>query len=160
MKKAWNGHERRTPAPDGREGRRKADQHCGEHFEIQNNTKEHRATVCGKIKEVKDNLAAEVEKLEKADADTNKNIVGKYWFRFVVAGLVAMIIYVADMSRSSNKEQTETLKAISVTVNSIENTQIQVVGRINVFEQEIKRLNERQDTLRDAHLKLLDNQKR
>ena len=60
----WDGRERRMESSDGREGRRQADWHCGEHHEIQLNTRDHRAIVCGKITEIKVSHEADLNELK------------------------------------------------------------------------------------------------
>jgi predicted nucleic acid-binding Zn-ribbon protein len=162
----WDGvTERREPSRDGREGRRQADWHCGEHFEIQSHTKEHRETVCQKIKEVKSNLTIEVEKLEQSISELNKSMISKYWFRIVIGAMFASLIYIAGQNRLSNTDQIDALKTIArdqkevvSVVNNIENKQIEMSGQIKIFELEIKALNNRQDVLRDAHLKIVQQQ--
>jgi hypothetical protein len=61
----WDGHERRIPLPDGREGRRPADKHCSEHFIIQEATKDHRVTVCGKISNLKNDSERDLANLKE-----------------------------------------------------------------------------------------------
>jgi hypothetical protein len=153
MVKQWDGYERRILTIDGKEGRRKADWHCGEHFEIQSNTKEHRETVCAKIKEVKSNLSIEVNKLEQSISELNRNVVGKYWFRVIVGGLCAALIYIGFQQNWAFNEIIKNQKEFSVSVNGIENKQIEIVGQMKIFEYEIKELTKRQDILRDINIK-------
>jgi hypothetical protein len=74
MPKAWDGHERRVSTDDGREGRRQADWHCSEHFIIQEATKDHRVTVCGKIANLKIDSEKDLAAL-KAHHDKDLNEV-------------------------------------------------------------------------------------
>jgi hypothetical protein len=173
----WDGHERRKQQKGNKTGRRGSDEHCGQHAILwENNEKsraEYRETTCGKIKEVKNNISIEVDKLEKVDAaistkidEMNKIIVGKFWFRIVIGAMFASLIYIAGQNSLSNRDQTEALKSISkdqkevvAVVNSIENKQIEIAGQIKIFEKEISDLNKRQDVLRDAHLKIVQEKK-
>ena len=63
MPKAWNGQERRTPTPDGREGRRPADRHCSQHEILWDHHEKdkdaYRVLTCGKIKDIN----AEIDKM-------------------------------------------------------------------------------------------------
>ena len=93
-------------------------------------------------------------------------IVGKYWFRVVIGGLCAALLYIAAQNRFSNIEQTDTLKNLAigkkeiiVVVNNIENKQIEVVQKIKAFESEIEQINKRQDVLRDAHMNMVQEKK-
>jgi hypothetical protein len=145
-------------------GRRKEDnEQCAQHCILWDHNEkekvEHRALVCAKITKMEIDFKAEVRSLKEEDEKIKNSIVGKYWFRMVIAGLAFTIIYVADMSRTSNKEQNATLKEIASTVDKIENTQIKMAGKIEVFETEIKRLNDRQDILRDQNIKILEGQR-
>lgn len=51
-------------------------------------------------------------------------------------------------------------KEIIVTMNNIENKQIQVLDRQDGFDNALKLLNERQNFLRDQNIKILENQKK
>jgi len=171
MTEPWDGRERRKPTKDGREGRRPGDQHCSQHEILwdhhEKDKDEFRKLSCGKILEVKTNLALEVEKLEKVDGslstkieEMNKIVVGKFWFRMVIGAMFAALIYIAAQNRVSNADQTDALKDISKnqkeiasTVNNIENKQIELVGQMKIFEFEIKDLTKRQDILRDINIK-------
>ena len=176
MTKQWDGHERREATED-REGRRKSDKRCPDHHLLWKHHDEDKETFrelsCGKIKEVKNNLSIEVDKLEKVDAaiatkidEMNKIIVGKFWFRIIIGAMFAALIYIAGQNRLSNNDQIDALKDISknqkeivAVVNNIENKQIEMSGQIKIFEMEIKALNNRQDILRDAHLKIVQDKK-
>lgn len=61
MVKKWDGRERRTQTIDGREGRRTADRHCAQHEILWEHHEEEKSTyrdlTCGKILEIKTNLA-------------------------------------------------------------------------------------------------------
>lgn len=166
MKKPWDGRERRTPQPDGREGRRPGDQHCGQHdilWSHHDQDKEvYREITCGKIREIKVNVVSEVDKLEKADnailakiEEIRNSIVGKYWFRVVIGFLGVGIVALGIQQNWAFKEILENQREFSVLVNSIENNQIDLVRKMTVFEREIDALNKRQDVLRDAHLKIV-----
>jgi hypothetical protein len=172
----WNGHERRITTED-REGRRDSDKRCPDHHLLwkhhDDDKKEFRELSCGKIRDVKNNLALEVEKLEKVDAnistkidEMNRIVVGKFWFRIVIGAMFAALIYIAGQNSLSNRDQTEALKSISkdqkeivAVVNNIENKQIEMVGQMKVFEVEIRDLTKRQDILRDQNIKILENRK-
>jgi hypothetical protein len=104
----WDGHERRQQTNDGREGRREADWHCGEHYEIQSHTKEHRESVCSKIKEVKGNLTIEVDKLEKAI----NNMMPKWVVLWV--GVPSMLVMLGFVSWVSVKGMSNTESIIEM----------------------------------------------
>jgi hypothetical protein len=124
---------------------------------------EFRKLSCGKISKLDDTLQAEVTKLEKADAmiheridEVVKTIVGKYWFRVVIGGVCAALIYIGGQNKISNSEQTEALKelvasqkTIAITVNNIENKQIENGLEITAFRREMETLTRRQDVMRD-----------
>jgi hypothetical protein len=153
LAKHWDGHERRAKTDDGLQGRRQSDWHCGDHQEIQSHTKEHREIVCAKIKEVKINITSEVDKLEKAIDDLNRNVVGKYWFRIVIGGLCAALVYIGFQQNWAFKEIITNQKEFAVSVNNIENQQIMMSGQMKVFEIKIEDLTKRQDILRDISIK-------
>jgi hypothetical protein len=122
--------------------------------------------VCNKIKEVKSNLSIEVGKLEQSISDLNQSMISKYWFKIVIGAMFASLVYIAGQNRISNNDQIDALKTIArdqkeivSTVNNIENKQIEMSGQIKIFEIEIKALNTRQDVLRDAHLKIVQDKK-
>jgi hypothetical protein len=166
----WDGHERRMTT-EQREGRRKSDERCPDHFLLWKHHDEDKESFrelsCGRIKEVKNNLSIEVDKLEKVDAaistkidEMNKIVVGKFWFRIVIGAMFASLIYIASQNRLSNNDQTEALKdiaknqkEISFTVNSIENKQIEMVGHMAIFKLNIDELTRRQDVLRDINIR-------
>ena len=167
----WDGHERRKPQPDGKEGRRPSDQHCGQHYVLWDKHDEdknsYRGLTCGKITKIEADINSEVGKLEKVDAaistkieEMNKIVVGKFWFRVAIGSMFAALIYIAGQNRLSNNDQIYALrdisknqKEISATVNNIENKQIEMVGQMRIFEFEIKELTKRQDILRDINIK-------
>jgi hypothetical protein len=149
----WDGRERRQSNDDGIQGRRQSDWHCGDHNEIQNHTKEHRQIVCAKISEVKINLTEEVNKLEKAIDELNRSVVGKYWFRIVVGGLCAALVYIGFQQNWAFREIIGNQKEFAVAVNNIENKQIEMSGQMKVFEIKIEDLTRRQDILRDINIK-------
>lgn len=168
MTKPWDGRERRKPQPDGREGRRPSDQHCGQHETLwahhEKDKDQYRELTCGKIREMKINLVTEVDKLEKADSailtkidDIRNSIVGKYWFRVVIGFMMAGIVALGVQQNWAFKEILENQREFTVLVNSIENNQIDLVRKVTVFEKEIDALNKRQDVLRDAHLKIVQD---
>jgi hypothetical protein len=167
----WDGKEKRIETTDGRAGRRQTDQHCYQHnilWENHDKDKDQfRGITCNKISEVKTNLSHEVEKLEKVDEslsvkieETNKIVVGKFWFRMVIGAMFAALIYIAAQNRTSNNDQIDALrtivrdqKEVVLVVNNIENKQIEMSGQMKLFEMEIRDLNKRQDVLRDITLK-------
>jgi hypothetical protein len=172
----WDGHERRLTTTE-REGRRDSDKRCPDHHLLWKHHDEDKESFrelsCGAIMEIKNNLSIEVDKLEKVDDalatkidEMNKIIVGKFWFRLVIGAMFASLIYIAGQNRVSNNDQIDALKEIAknqkevvYVVNSIENKQIEMNGQIKIFELEIKELNRRQDVLRDAHLKIVQDKK-
>jgi hypothetical protein len=162
----WDGVDRRKQV-DGKDGRRPADKHCPLHDVLwehhEKDKDEYRKLSCGKISKLDSTIVVEVEKLEKADAalhtridEMGKAIVGKYWFRVVIGGLCAALIYMGGQNRTSNVEQTEALKelvasqkVIAITVNNIENKQIESSIELNNFRRDMETLTRRQDVMRD-----------
>jgi hypothetical protein len=142
----WDGiKDRRKDYPFGRrpEDREHCSQHCllWDHHET--DTNKHRKLVCDKILELK----SEVKTLKT-------DIVGKYWFRVVVGFLCVGIAALGLQQNWAFKEILGNQKEFAIVVNSIENKQIEVAGKLVVFEMEIKRLDERQNILRDQHIKM------
>jgi hypothetical protein len=166
----YDGPERRTASAEGREGRRPGDRHCSQHVILwehhEKDKDEFRKLSCGKIFEIKTNLALEVDKLEKVDAaisaridELNRSIVGKYWFRIVVSFLCAGLVGLGIQQNWAFREILENQKEFSVTINTVENQQIRLTDKIVIFEKEIEAINKRQDVLRDAHLKIVQEKK-
>lgn len=172
MTRHYTGPERREKSED-REGRRIGDQRCPDHhllWKHHDEDKDHfRASVeknqgaaCGKIKEVRENLVIEVDKLEKADAtilteikDIRNSIVGKYWFRVVIGFLSIGVVALGVQQNWAFREILENQRDFTRSINSIENNQIDLSSKVTVFEKEIEAINKRQDVLRDAHLKIV-----
>jgi predicted nucleic acid-binding Zn-ribbon protein len=175
MVKAWDGITERR-----KYYRRSTDGYCAVHFDkIEHDNERHAdlkkkdASICENVGKAKDELKMEVDKLEKVDLslstkidEMNKIVVGKFWFRVVIGAMFASLIYIASQNRLSNNDQIEALrtivkdqKEVVVVVNNIENKQIEMSWQMKTFESEIKDLNNRQNILRDAHMKLMDNQK-
>ena len=170
MTEQWDRRERRRPQPGDREGRRSGDQHCGQHETLwshhEKDRDQYRETTCGKIREMKGNLVAEVDKLEKADSailakieDIRNAIVGKYWFRVVIGFMGVGIVALGIQQNWAFKQILENQREFNVSINSIENNQIDLARKVTVFEKEIDSLNKRQDVLRDAHLKIVQEKK-
>jgi len=175
LAKSWDGRERRTPQPDGREGRRPGDQHCGQHEILwthhEQDKESYRDLTCGKILKVESNLSREVERLERVDEALRKvdealdikieilknTIVGRYWFKVVVGFLISGMVALGIQQNWAFKEILENQRIFTSSVNSIENNQIDLNRKVTVFEKEIEALNKRQDVLRDAHLKIVQD---
>jgi hypothetical protein len=100
--KEWDGIERRQYKED-RDGRRVGDQHCGQHDILwrhhDEDTKNHRQHVCGKIKGV----AIEVGELRNL-------IVGKWTFNLVMGFVAAAFLFVGYGMREMGND----INAISV----------------------------------------------
>jgi len=176
MVKKWDGITERR-----KYFRRSTDGYCAVHFdkvehdnERHDDLKKKDDSICESVGRAKTELRMEIDKLEKADSsllvkidEMNKIVVGKFWFRVAIGAMFASLIYIASQNRLSNRDQIDALKDISKNqkeivsvVNNIENKQIEMSGQIKIFEIELKDLNKRQDVLRDAHMKLMDNQKK
>jgi hypothetical protein len=71
MVKPWDGKERRKESPiPYKEGRREGDVHCPDHALIQENAKEHRVVVCGKIAAIKTDAEKDLAECKaRHDAD-------------------------------------------------------------------------------------------
>jgi hypothetical protein len=159
-----------TPEKDRRHaevGRRMEDNNfCPVHFTLQDEKKDHRELVCGKIAEIKRNAAHEVEKLETENKiihakidEINRNMIGKYWFRIIIGGLCAVMIYYGTQQNIHLERILINQKDFSVLLNNIENTQIKVVDKLAIYEKEIDLLNKRQDFLRDMNIKQHEKEK-
>lgn len=159
----WDGTERRKQREDGREGRRPSDQHCGEHYVLwtthDKDKDEHRILTCGKIAKLETSMDKEVTELDGKIETLKKEIVGKYWFRFVVGILFASVIGLGIQQNWAFKEILTNQRDFAVSVNNIENKQIKIVEKISAFETEIIKLNNRQDVLRDIQIKAMGEHK-
>jgi hypothetical protein len=149
----YNGTERRTSDS----GRRTSDRDfCAVHHFLQDESKERREVMCNKIKSLKTEHDADILRLDgdidKVDKrietiydkiDTFKDlIIGKYWFRIVIGGICACLIYIAAENRFYNTEQTSALKGLAVgqkeimeVVNNIENNQIIIKEKVRLLEE-------------------------
>jgi hypothetical protein len=86
-------------------------------------------------------------------------IIGKFWFRVIVGFLFAAIIGLGIQQNWAFKEILENQRGFTSTLNNVENRQIETNAKIAVFEKEIESLNKRQDVLRDAHMKIIQEKK-
>jgi hypothetical protein len=165
--KSWDGIERRRVVVEGKVGRRLADAHCSQHEILwsfhEKDTTYHRDLVCGKILRIEGNLVSEVEKLERVDAaisakieELRNSIVGKYWFRIVVGFLCTGIVGLGVQQNWAFREIIQNQREFSVSVNNIENKQIEMINWKLNFEKEHENLKQRQDILRDRDLKHMD----
>lgn len=159
----YNGIERRHPDS----GRRTSDRDfCAEHHMIQEDKKEHRNIVCGKIKTLREETIADISRVDGEIKNVDRKIetikdlmIGKYWFRVVISGVCAAILYIGFQQNWAFKEIIGNQKEFSIAVNNIENKQIEMSGQMKVFETEIRDLTKRQDVLRDINIKQRDNVK-
>ena len=166
--KEWDGiTERRRPQPDGREGRRPGDVHCHEHTLLwthhEEDKKTYRGITCGKIADIKSNLVTEVDKLEKMDSvlltkvdDIRNAIIGKYWFHVVVGFLCVSIAALGIQQNWAFKEIIQNQREFAVTINNVENKQVEMAYKLLSIEMEHGTLKQRQDILRDRDLKHMD----
>lgn len=142
----YNGTERRHLDS----GRRKEDRDfCAVHHILQDEKKESRSVVCGKINALKADHEADAKRMDgeieqvrnKIDAiyekiDTFKDlIVGKYWFRIVVGGLCAAIIYIGFQQNWAFKEILENQKEFSIQLHTVEMTQSVMVEKVKKLEE-------------------------
>ena len=127
--------------------------HCALHRLLwehhDNDRREHRTELCDKILMLSNSITAMVPRWVFVLTTT--------------AGFAFSILLFGWVVTSITKGQ-ETLaigqKEIIVTMNNIENAQIKVLNRQDVFEDSLKLLNERQNFLRDQNVKILENQKK
>lgn len=159
----YNGEERRHL----NSGRRTSDRDfCAEHHIIQEDKKEHRNMVCNKIKTLREETNTDISRVDEEIKNVHRKVetikdlmIGKYWFRIVISGVCAAILYIGFQQNWAFKEIIGNQKEFAVAVNNIENKQIEMNGQMKTFEIEIKDLTKRQDILRDINIKQRDNVK-
>jgi hypothetical protein len=131
----YAGKERRVEAEPGKVGRRNYDWHCGEHALIQESTKSHRAAVCGKIAAV--------------EAEIRQAVSWKV-FAFLL-GFAVMVLgagfghFAKQLDRVADKQEWSATQ-IKSTLDEIQQSQAVMRFQINAIK-------ERQDILRDAHMR-------
>lgn len=131
----YTGPERRSETEPGKLGRRGYDWHCGEHALIQETTSKHRATVCGKIAAVQ---------LELKQAVSWKVFTLLIGFGVVILGS-GFGYFAQQLNRITDKQETST-RQISNSLDEIKQSQA-------VMQHQIASVKERQDVLRDAHMR-------
>ena len=127
--------------------------HCALHRLLwehhDNDRREHRTELCDKILMLSNSITA---------------MVPRWVFVLATAAGFAFSILLFGWVVTSITKGQETLaigqKEIIVTMNNIENRQITVLEKQKVFEDEMEKLNRRQDFLRDQNVKILENQKK
>jgi hypothetical protein len=69
--------------------------------------------------------------------------------------MCASILALGVQQNWAFKEILVNQRDFAVTINNIENKQINVFNKLDIFEKEIEKLNKRQDVLRDMSIKQL-----
>ena len=140
MADQYTGAERRVPLADGQLGRRRLDWHCAEHPLIQESTRDHRNVVCGKI------TAMQIEV---------KKMVPWRVFVFLTTFGVMVIgagfgFFSMHIDRLSDRHYSS-MKEIQTILHSIQSAQ-------TVMGLQIDAVKARQDVLRDAHMRDMQQQ--
>ena len=146
--------EKRSGVP----GRRRDDyrQYCPEHemrIELANDRHEAAAkrdeSICGKVETARKELGQRVDHLE-GTLDKLRDIIVGRWTFWVVVSLIA-----ASVS-SMGIQQHWAFKEILSTLHQVEDRSIRGEEKIQSMTEALQILSNRQDTLRDQNLKLLD----
>jgi hypothetical protein len=128
-------------------GRRSSDnEFCALHHILQDEKKEAKDLVCGKIKSLKTDHEEDIRRLDKDIDRVDKKvddelkefknmIVGKYWFRFIIGLIGIAIVYIGyQQSWAFNKilsNQTD----FSIQLNVVENNQIIIKEKVRMLEE-------------------------
>jgi hypothetical protein len=142
--------ERRKPTKDGREGRRPADLHCGQHAILwENNEKnrsEYRTITCGKITALNNEVAKMVPW---------KIFAFLFTFSVLVAG-AGFGYFGAQIGKLADKQE-EGLTSIRASLGILKENQSVMSTEIKANQSslinEIETLKHRQDVLRDQNLR-------
>ena len=131
----WDGTDRRHCLDDGREGRRAADWHCGDHVVIQESTKEHRAIVCGKITSLKQDSEKDLASLKEyhdADLEDIKLEIAKKADQKDLRGMIKMVSILIVICCAIVAGQAVWLKAdIGTVTSSIQRLNIRLTEATN-----------------------------
>ena len=136
----YTGPERRKEIEPGRLGRRSQDWHCGEHALVQVVTKDHRAMVCGKITTMQ--------------VELNKMVSWRV-FAFITTFAVLIIgsgfgFFSLHLEKLGDRHY-KGMNEIRESLHNIEKTQESMTVKIVAIQ-------ERQDVLRDAHMRDMQRQ--
>jgi len=101
----------------------------------------------------------ELERIKVRIDTVSENMIGKYWGRIVVVGIMLAVGYVGYQQHWAFISILKNQENFQITMNSFENKQIGDGLKLLQVEGEIKKLQERQDILRDMNIKILENQK-
>jgi hypothetical protein len=149
----YTGRERRHSDT----GRRGEDRDvCAMHHLLQDESKERRDIVCNKIKSLKTEhdadmlrLDGDLDKVDKKLDTVKEIIVGKYWFRIIIGGICACLLYIVAENRFYNTEQATALKGLASgqkeiidVVNNIENNQLIIKEKVRSLEEAHKLIKE------------------
>ena len=146
MTKQWDGiTERRKPTKDGRDGRRPADIHCGQHTILwENNEKnrsDYRVLTCGKIAA----LSVELDKMVSWK-------IFAFLFTFSVLVVGAGFGFFGTKLEKISDRQEASMDSIQKTVLGIATTQSVMLVKVVEIEK-------RQDILRDQNIKMMQEKK-
>jgi hypothetical protein len=142
----YTGSERRHPDS----GIRTSDRDfCALHHVLQEEKKESRDLVCGKIKSLKTEhdmdilrVDGDIDKVDKkldqiySKIDTFKDlIVGKYWFRIIIGGLCVAMSYIGYQQNWAFSKILSNQQEFSIQLNVVENNQIVITEKVRQLEE-------------------------
>jgi len=141
----WTGQERRTPTPDGREGRRPADRHCSQHEILWDHHEKdkdaYRVLTCGKIKDIN----AEIDKMISWK-------IFAFLFTFSVLVVGAGFGFFGSKIEKLSDRQEASMDSLQAIVSGIATTQ-------SVMMVKVVEIEKRQDILRDQNIKMMQEKK-
>jgi hypothetical protein len=133
MQKAWNGHERRTPAPGGREGRRPGDRHCLQHEILWDHHEKdkdaYRVLTCGKIKDIN----AEIDKMISWK-------IFAFLFTFSVLVVGAGFGFFGSKIEKLSDRQEASMDSLQAIVSGMASTQSVMMTKITEIEKRNDRI--------------------
>jgi hypothetical protein len=124
-------------------GRRSSDnEFCALHHILQDEKKEAKDLVCGKIKSLKTDHEEDIRRLDK-DIDTIDKktdelkdlVVGKYWFRFVIGLIGVAIVYIGYQQNWAFNKILSNQTDFSIQLNVVENNQITIKEKVRMLEE-------------------------
>lgn len=147
MAKEYTGIDRRNSKENGRRSLDRCAR-CDVLWTANSEEKKNSREVC---KETIDHIEHRIEVLEV-------NMIGKYWGRIIVAGLMLLIGFIGFQQHWAFNSILKNQSDFQLTINGVENKQISIAEKIPNIEKEIQKLQDRQDILRNMNMKILENQ--
>jgi hypothetical protein len=133
MTKPWDGHERRAPQKDGREGRRPGDRHCAQHDILwdhhEKDKSDYRVLTCGKITA----LNAEIDKMISWK-------VFAFLFSFCVLVVGAGFGFFGSKIEKLSDRQEVSMGSLQAIVSGMATTQSVMMLKINEIEKRNDRI--------------------